>query len=54
MSLLFSLIAHLLVTFARLAKLGGLGAVLAGGGGVAGGQTTSCSFSDVRGGVRPT
>jgi len=29
MSLLFSLIAHLLVTFARLAKPGGLGAVVA-------------------------
>jgi putative transposase len=29
MRLLFSLIAHLLVTFARLAKPGGLGAVLA-------------------------
>ena len=35
MSLLFSLIAHLLVTLARLAKPGGLGAVVA----VAGGQT---------------
>ena len=29
MSLLFSLIAHLLVTFGRLAKPGGLGAVVA-------------------------
>jgi len=29
MSLLFSLIAHLLVTLARLAKPGGLGAVVA-------------------------